>query len=83
MTDEDILEKMGLSDEELRELLRKINVFFNNTLNETERGAFLRGLKSVEEAARELDEDVTTERLEKFIREHEPTIVPFAVCKKL
>ena len=82
MTDEDILEKMGLSDEELRELLRKINVFFNSTLNEKERGAFLRGLKSVEEAARELDEDLTPEDLERFIRKHEPTLVPFANCKK-
>ena len=82
MEDEDILEQMGLSDGELREFLRKINDFFHHTLNDKERRAFLKGLKSVEEAARELDKDVTPERLEKFIREHEPTIVVFAICKK-
>jgi hypothetical protein len=83
MEDKDILEKMGLSDEELREFLRKINVFFNSTLNDTERGAFLRGLKSVEACARELDEGLTTEDLEEFIRRHGPTLVPFATCKRL
>jgi phage antirepressor YoqD-like protein len=81
MEDENILKQMGLSDGELREFLRKINVFFNHTLNDEERRAFLRGLKSVEDAAREL-KNVTPERLEKFIREHEPTIVPFNTCKK-
>jgi anthranilate phosphoribosyltransferase len=79
--EEDILKQMGLSDEELREFLRKINVFFNDTLNDKEREAFLLGLKSKGEAAHEL-KGVTSERLEKFLRGHEPTIVPFNICKK-
>jgi hypothetical protein len=83
MTDEDILRKIGLSDEELKEFLRKVNEFFN-TLNEKERGAFVKGLKSVEQATRELDEDLTPQDLEWFIRRHEPTIIPpFFNCKKL
>jgi phage antirepressor YoqD-like protein len=81
MTDGEILERMGLSDEELREFLRKINIFYN-TLNDKERLAFLKGLKSVREAADQLDEDVTPERLEEFIRNHEPEIIVFAICKR-
>lgn len=56
-------------------------IFFN-TLNDKERVAFLKGLKPLEEAARELDEDVTPERLEEFIRNHEPQIIVFAICKR-
>ncbi len=71
MTDAQILERMGLTDEQLREVLRKFNEFVEH-LEKHERRYVLHGLKSPTEAAAELDEDVKPDRLEKFIREHGP-----------
>jgi hypothetical protein len=71
MTDKQILEHIGFSDyEDLATFLRKLNDFVHDTLNENERRVFRHSLKSPKEAAAELDEDVTPERLEEFIRRH-------------
>ena len=71
MTDAQLLERMGLTEKELHEVLQKFNEFVEG-LNPQERRYVLHGLKSAREAAAELDEDVTPERLEQFMRKHGP-----------
>ena len=71
MTDQQILEKMGLTEDELRDLLRKFNEFVNR-LNKAQRAAFLAGIRGKEESTAELDEDVTPRHLEEFMRKYAP-----------
>jgi hypothetical protein len=71
MTDQEILDRLGLQPDEIRELFRKLNEFFN-TLDEKQKRAFTRSLRSTHEAAGEIDRDVTPQRLETFLREFAP-----------
>lgn len=67
MTDEEILQELGLTAQELTDLLRKVNEFAN-TLNHKERRAFTESLKSTQYAAQEFGQDVTPERLTALAR---------------
>lgn len=71
MTDEEVLKRIGLSPEKLRDLLYKFNDFLKN-LDPEQRRAFLHSLKPTQVAAAELDEDVTPERLQAFLGQHAP-----------
>jgi len=71
MSDQEILRKMGLSEHELKDLLRKFNDFVN-TLNPAQRRRFLKSQMTVEEGVEELDKDVTAPQLEDFFRRHGP-----------
>ncbi len=71
MTDTQILEHIGLTDQQLSQLLAKFNDFVKG-LSEPERRAFLRSLKSAKTAAADLDEGVTAQHLEEFLKKHGP-----------
>ena len=71
MTDQEILNKIGLSTEQLGEFFRKFNVFVN-TLSSKERQMFLHSLKSPQEAAAELGPDVKPEQLQKLLESYAP-----------
>lgn len=71
MTDEQILEHIGLTAEQLKGLFEKFNAFLN-TLTQEERRAFLHSLKSEKEAAAELGADVSPEQLETLLKKYAP-----------
>lgn len=88
MTDDEILEHLGLEPDEIRDLFRKLNDFFES-LNRKQKRAFLGSLRSAHDAAAELDrgqkiqklldlpsagaqEPVTPHRLETFLRTFAP-----------
>ncbi len=64
-------EHMGVSKGELGQLLQKYNDFLN-TLNPAQKRAFLKSQKSLKQGADSLDDDVTPERLEIFLKTHAP-----------
>ncbi len=71
MNDRELLSKIGLSDEELRDLLEKLQAFIA-TLNPQQKRVLEKSLVSSREAAESLKEDVSPKQLEKFIRERSP-----------
>ena len=71
MTDQEILDKLGLSPNDLRDFFEKFNRFVDS-LNHDQRTVFLRALKSSHEEAAELGQDVTPERLEGILRQFAP-----------
>jgi hypothetical protein len=71
MTDTEILQKMGLKEAELTDLLQKLNTFIN-TLNPAQREAFLDSFRTTEKAAHDFGDDVTPERLKAFLEKRTP-----------
>lgn len=71
MTDQELSEKLGLSDQDIRDLQKKVNDFVN-TLSGPQKQAFLGSLASSSQAAATLGPDVTAEHLETFMRERAP-----------
>jgi hypothetical protein len=71
MTDEQILEHIGLTAEQLRSLFEKFNAFLDSLTPEEQR-ALLHSLKSEKEAAAELGPDVTSEQLETLLKKYAP-----------
>lgn len=71
MSDDQILERLGLNRDEIRDLLQRLNDFFNS-LSDKEKRAFRKSLRSPHEGAAILDKDVTPERLEEFLRKFGP-----------
>ncbi|MGA3044117.1 MAG: hypothetical protein ABSF54_25355 [Bryobacteraceae bacterium] len=67
-----VLAKIGLTDDELRDFLRKLTVFYIS-LTEKEQKAF-RATTSVseEEAVKAFGGEITAKELEKFIKSREP-----------
>lgn len=71
-----ILAKIGLTDSELRDYLRKL-IGFYVSLTPKERELFRSGMRSFEkEALKSFHGQVTAEQLEEFIRSREPKDVP-------
>lgn len=71
MTDDQILQSMGLTQPELQDLHDKLNNFVN-TLNPAQKAAFLNSMKTPEQGAAELPEDVTPQRLHSFLKTSAP-----------
>lgn len=71
MTDQEILEVMGVSEAELSNLSAKYNEFLNS-LNDKQRRLFMTAVRTKDQSAAELGKDVTPEQLEDFMRRHTP-----------
>lgn len=69
-TDDQILQQMRLTLQQVRDLLQKYNNFLN-TLDNAQRRAFLKGEKSLEMGAQTL-RHVSPKRLEQFLQENAP-----------
>ena len=63
-----ILHELGLSEAEVRDLLQRLNDFFN-TLNERQKHAILKAQGSIENG---LSKDITPQRLQTFLQEFAP-----------
>jgi hypothetical protein len=68
---EEILEQMGLSDDESRELLGRLASVFKG-LNEAQRNVFKATLPSLHEALESFVGDITEEQLLAFLEERQP-----------
>jgi hypothetical protein len=79
MTDEEILEHIGLSPKDLTEFYRKFNNFLNG-LNPEERRVMLGSLKSSQQAATDLGHDVKPEQLEKLLQSYAPERGAICIC---
>lgn len=82
MTDQEILERIGLSPEELREFFQKLNQFIRS-LKQKEREVFLGSLKPIQAAADEaakVDKEITADRLEKLMRNHASPDDVLTIC---
>jgi hypothetical protein len=71
MTDTEILQKMGLKDAELTDLLQKLNTFIN-TLLPAQKKAFLDSFKTTNQAALDFGDEVTPKRLKAFLKKRTP-----------
>lgn len=71
MNDRELLKKIGLSDEEIRDLLKKLHAFVG-TLNPKQKRAFEKSLLPSREAAARRLKDISPEQLEEFIRDRSP-----------
>lgn len=71
MNERELLKKMGLSDEKLRDLLNKLHEFVS-TLGPEQKEVFEKCLIPCAEAAKTLKRNVTAKQLEDFIRERSP-----------
>jgi hypothetical protein len=67
MTREEMLKQMGLTHEELKDLLHKLRQL-HASLNEHQRAVLTRSLPTPSRAAKTFGADVTAEDLEKFLR---------------
>ena len=73
MTDDEILEHTGLKRDELRDLQQKVHNFVNSgQLNEAQKTAFRKCLKTPAQGAAELGEDTSEERLTKLLQDLAP-----------
>ncbi len=83
MTDQQILEHIGLTPSELEDFLAKFNRFLDD-LNPAQREMLLHNLKTPKEAAAELGGDVTVDQLEDLFRRYAPPRgIIFAACRKV
>lgn len=71
MSPDEIREKIGLSDHDLRDFLAKYHAFVES-LNEKQKQALHNSVASREEAARSLSNDPTPGELEEFLRARAP-----------
>jgi hypothetical protein len=71
MTDDELLKAMGLSDEELRDLLARTDAFFQE-LGRSERKVVKETMPSIAEAAKTFGRDVTPAELTKFLKARAP-----------
>ena len=70
ITDDQLLKQIHLTKQQLQDLLKKYNDFFNS-LDQAQRHAFKRGEKSLHSGAKTL-RDVRPERLEEFLKANAP-----------
>ena len=68
MTKQEFLNEVGLSNDEIRDLMQKF-VCFLEPLSEAQRDAVHRSLPTIAEAARSFGPDVTRERLSEILKE--------------
>jgi hypothetical protein len=73
--DEQILLKMGLTDQEIRDMENKF-AGLANTLDRSQREALKESMPTAEAAAKTIGPDVTAERLMEFIRARAPKDAP-------
>jgi hypothetical protein len=77
LTNEQILGEIGLTESEVRDYLRKVTLFYE-TLTRAERKVFHASMRTLEEATLEsFRGELTSERLEKFIKSRSPKGAPF------
>lgn len=67
----EILQRMGLSEPELEDLLYKYNQFLERLCPE-QRRVFLYSQRSIHKAAESLGDDITAKELEEFLKLHAP-----------
>jgi hypothetical protein len=79
ITDDQILQKIGLTDKEVRDAEAKFSDLVK-TLDPAQRDTLKRSTPTAEAAAKTLGPEVTAERLLEFIRSHAPHDAAMVIC---
>ena len=71
MSHEEMLRHLGLTDQELKDLLQKFNRFYGE-LNKDQQATVTRSLPALDEAARTFGPDVNAPDLDTLLKTHAP-----------
>lgn len=77
--DAEIMAKIGLTDQEVRDAETKFSAFVK-TLDHSQRETLKKSIPTAKAAAQTLGPDVTAERLMEFIRSRAPHDAPMLIC---